>query len=120
MGCNVEWFSNGTMRVWNVQSVLAHHPRSSAAPSTAEDPRPPDQDPPLWFNLAHVPIDSRYGNGRPVEAEVIEALVKIRWQHVRYLSLEEGDVLVLDNYLWLHGRMPFDGTRFVATILTRD
>lgn len=107
MGCHVNWSCDGSMKVWNVQPAMAIHPKRPTEPR-------------LWFNLAHIPSDSRYGNGRTVEPEVIEDIVKARWRHMQYLSLRAGEMLLLDNYLWLHGRMPFQGNRTLATILTSD
>lgn len=89
---------------------------------------------PLWFSQAHVfhhsnippkqltmllelfgqdqlPRDALYGDGTPIPGAVVERVndtfnrraLGVRWQ--------PGDVLVLDNMRYAHGRLPFDGPR---------
>ncbi len=63
------------------------------------------------------PTQTRFGDGRRIPmrypAAVQEALdavtVAVQWQ--------PGDVLLLDNYLMMHGRAPFEGNRVVGACL---
>lgn len=114
-----EWRSDGTLRTRQVCQGLAVHPR------TGEE---------LWFNQAHLfhisgleqttratllklfheeglPRNAYYGDGSPLEPEVLEEIrgafasgtVKFPWR--------PGDVLLIDNMLVSHGRTPFKGPR---------
>lgn len=91
----------------------------------------------VWFNQAHLfhisslakeniefllsevgkdnlPRNAYYGNGEEIEEEALEHIrecydkekIKFRWQ--------EGDLMVLDNILFAHGREPFAGPRKIV------
>jgi alpha-ketoglutarate-dependent taurine dioxygenase len=118
-GIAVEWKEGGKLRTRAVRPAVARHPRTGES---------------LWFNHAtffHVstlvpevrdallaefadddlPANTYYGDGSPIEPEVLDHLrdayraetVSFRWQ--------KGDLLVLDNMLVAHGRAPFQGER---------
>lgn len=56
-----------------------------------------------------------------MEQEVVEAIETARVAATRCLLLETGDTLVLDNFRYLHGRLPYEGSqRLMITVLTAD
>ena len=118
-GIRAEWKEGGRLRTRAVRSALTRHPKTGE---------------PIWFNHAtffHVstlepsvreallaefadaelPANTYYGDGSPIEPEVMEHLraayhaetVSFRWQ--------KGDLLMLDNMLVAHGRAPYSGPR---------
>jgi alpha-ketoglutarate-dependent taurine dioxygenase len=115
----VEWKADGRLRTRQVGPAIVKHPRTGEA---------------LWFNHAtffHVstlpaqvrdalladfdedelPQNTCYGDGSPIEPEVLEhlravyrgAMIEFPWRH--------GDVLMLDNMLAVHARNEFRGPR---------
>jgi hypothetical protein len=93
----------------------------------------------LWFNQAHLfhpaslPSDARatllesfsadrlprtalYGDGRRIGDEVVGEILAVYEELSVDVCWSPGDVLVLDNMRWAHGRRPFEGERalFVA------
>lgn len=58
-----------------------------------------------------------YGDGSPLEPEVIDAAIAACYQHTVDLEWQTGDVALLDNYKVMHGRRPFKGTRRVLASL---
>lgn len=125
MKIEVEWKGGNRLRTRQVGPALARHPR------TGEE---------LWFNhgtFFHIstlppairasldggfaaqdlPTNTFYGDGSPIEADVLEilrdayrrSLVMFRWQ--------QGDILFLDNMLAVHGREPFAGERKIYTAM---
>ena len=56
-------------------------------------------------------LNSYYGDNTPIDPEVLaqiregirKEMVLVRW--------EAGDILIIDNMLAAHGRMPFTGAR---------
>jgi alpha-ketoglutarate-dependent taurine dioxygenase len=123
---HVEWRPGGALRTRQVCQGVAQHPRTGRR---------------LWMNQAHLfhvtgldpetrtsllalmdeedlPRNAYYGDGSPLEPEVLE--------HVRAaFSAEEvafdwrsGDVLIIDNMLVAHARRPFSGDRKVLVAMS--
>ena len=119
VGISVEWKADGRLRTRQVGPAIVRHPRSNE---------------PLWFNHAtffHVstlPPDARdalradfadddlpqntcYGDGSPIEAEVLEHLREAYRNAMIEFPWQRGDVLLLDNMLAVHARNEFRGAR---------
>jgi len=121
-----EWIDADRLRTTQIRPALLNHPRTSEE---------------VWFNHAatlHVsslpartrrvlmklldepdyPSHTYYGDGAPIEADVMEA-VRDAYAAERVLfDWQAGDLLVLDNILTAHGRMPFKGRREVVVAMT--
>lgn len=93
-----------------------------------------EDEKPLWFNQSHVfhtanlpnntlkdlidvlgvdelPRASFYGDGTPIADEIIETIKEKLEEYTIKVPWEIGDVLVIDNMRYSHGRMPFEGSR---------
>lgn len=55
--------------------------------------------------------DMYYGDDGTIDDADLEHMDDITMQHVQYVKMSEGDVVLLDNYKCMHGRNVFDGTR---------
>jgi 2,3-diaminopropionate biosynthesis protein SbnA len=118
-GIETEWKDGDRLRTRAVRQALARHPKTAEL---------------VWFNHAtffnvstldpvvretllsefedgELPTNTYYGDGSPIEPEVLDQLraayhaetVSFPWQH--------GDLLMLDNMLVAHGRAPYTGAR---------
>jgi alpha-ketoglutarate-dependent taurine dioxygenase len=119
---DLEWRSGQRLRTRQVRPAIVRHPR------TGEE---------VWFNHAtffHVstlapairegllagvpeedlPNNTYYGDGKPIEPEVMEALRGAYRAETMTFTWERGDVLMLDNMMVAHGRAPFTGPRKVV------
>lgn len=116
-----EWLDNDSLRTSQVNAATAVHP------DTGEK---------VWFNQAHLfhvssldreiaetllrsmgeeklPRNAYYGDGSPIEPDVLEVIrtayeetkIKFVWQ--------KGDILLMDNMLYAHGREAYTGARQV-------
>jgi alpha-ketoglutarate-dependent taurine dioxygenase len=118
-GIEAEWKEGGRLRTRAIRPALAKHPRTGE---------------PVWFNHAtffHVstleaavreplleefgeqdlPANTYYGDGTPIEPEVMDHLREAYRQETVSFPWEKGDLLMLDNMLVAHGRAPFSGPR---------
>ncbi len=124
-GIEPEWKEGGRLRTRAVRAAVARHPAT---------------DEPVWFNHAtfyHVstlerevrdgllaelaeedlPANTYYGDGSPIEPEVLDHLrAAYRAETVRF-PWRRGDVLMLDNVLAAHGRRPFSGPRKIVVAM---
>merc|ERR1711924_257824 len=89
-------------KVWFNQ-VQAHHktfygshPVFATKDDDAENPR-----------IGNWPVHVSYGDGSPIEDEVIAHIREVIWRNTVAVPLEAGSVLVCDNHLSLHGRMSY-------------
>ncbi|MCG8468948.1 MAG: TauD/TfdA family dioxygenase [Gemmatimonadetes bacterium] len=122
-GIELEWIDE-RLRTRQVRPAVAEHPETRES---------------IWFNHAmtfHIsslqpesrramlvkmvkeedlPTNSYYGDGSPIEPEVVEHLRDAYASETTTFPWQEGDVLYIDNLLVAHGRRPFEGERLIAT-----
>ncbi|MEV5606377.1 TauD/TfdA family dioxygenase [Streptomyces sp. NPDC052299] len=88
----------------------------------------------VWFNQAHlfhisalaesergslvselgienVPRNAFYGNGDPIESEVLAHIRDVYEKEKTVVPWRRGDIMILDNLLLAHGRNPYQGDR---------
>jgi alpha-ketoglutarate-dependent taurine dioxygenase len=117
----VEWKDGDRLRTRQVGPAVVKHPRTGEF---------------VWFNHAtffHVstlekntreallagfkeedlPTNTYYGDGSPIEPSVLESLREVYQQAMVTFPWQKGDILMLDNMLAVHGRLPFVGPRQV-------
>jgi alpha-ketoglutarate-dependent taurine dioxygenase len=116
-----EWGIRDSLKTRQVCHAIATHPKSGEK---------------VWFNQAHLfhasnlelearlqllaefgedglPRNTYYGDGSNID-ELALAEIRNRYEQETVLfSWRKGDVLMLDNMLIAHGRMPFKGSRRV-------
>jgi alpha-ketoglutarate-dependent taurine dioxygenase len=118
-GIEVEWKEGDRLRTRAVRSALVRHPKTGET---------------VWFNHAtffHVstlepavrnallaefadgelPANTYYGDGTPIEPEVMDHLREAYRSATISFPWQKGDLLMLDNMLVAHGRAPFSGPR---------
>jgi len=121
-GIEFEWKDGNHLRTRQVCQAVAAHPKTGEI---------------VWFNQAHLfhvsslesevrkflllnfkesdlPRNAYYGDGSPIEASVLDEIREIYQQEAVKFTWQKGDILMLDNMLIAHGRMPFLGSRQVV------
>lgn len=96
----------------------------------------------VWFNQAHLfhisaleaheqeslieslgfenlPRNAFYGDGSPIEVEVLEHIRDAYAQEATQFAWRRGDILLLDNLLFAHGRRPYRGSRKIVVAMAR-
>jgi alpha-ketoglutarate-dependent taurine dioxygenase len=117
-----EWKPDGGLRTRQVRPAIARHPITGEL---------------IWFNQAdqfhpsnlgeetarsleaisspeELPLYSTYGDGTPFEPETLEIVRQAFQDTLVAFPWRQGDVMVLDNMLAAHGRMPFQGPRRIV------
>jgi len=123
-----EWQDGGTggaLRTWQRRLAIVPHPRTGRR---------------CWFNQIAclsewtiapelreylveeygadgLPFNTRFGNGDPIDAEVVRVINEVYEAHTTRERWEAGDLLVVDNIRTAHGREPFEGAREVVVAL---
>eukprot|EP00397_Hematodinium_sp_SG-2012_P033390 GEMP01035668.1.p1 GENE.GEMP01035668.1~~GEMP01035668.1.p1 ORF type:complete len:381 (+),score=77.75 GEMP01035668.1:54-1145(+) len=114
LGYTWEWTDTNALRYKKVFPTTVEHDETGEA---------------TWFNQLHAhhrtfyqghplfegesdsfnewPVETRYGDGTPIELEVLARVREVIWKNTIALDLEPGDIVVADNKLCKHGRMPF-------------
>jgi alpha-ketoglutarate-dependent taurine dioxygenase len=124
-GYHVEWGSDDALRYHYRRDAFAAHPE------TGEE---------LWFNQVtelhcsywrshprfptdlpdhEYPATTAYGDGSVIDEDLIAFLRGALWRTTRAVRMSRGDVLVLDNQVFQHGRFAFEGPRRHFVSLTR-
>ncbi|MHB9758100.1 TauD/TfdA family dioxygenase [Streptomyces sp. BYX5S] len=115
------WQDDGSLRTRQRRSAVVRHPRDGA---------------PVWFNQIGflsewtmepevreylvedygpegLPFNTLYGNGDPLEEDVVRTLNEVYEAHTVRTRWRPGDLLLVDNVRTAHSREPFDGPREV-------
>jgi alpha-ketoglutarate-dependent taurine dioxygenase len=124
-GIRFQWLGDDLLRTEQVCPATAIHPYTGA---------------PVWFNQAHLfhvsshtdenrrallqtfgedqlPRHAYYGDGEALEDDVLDAIRAVYDEEKIAFKWRNGDLLILDNMLYSHGRDPYDGPRKVLVAM---
>jgi alpha-ketoglutarate-dependent taurine dioxygenase len=72
------------------------------------------------FPEADLPHNTYYGDGSAIEPAVLDEIRAAYQQEMVIFPWQAGDILMLDNMLTAHGRMPFMGGRKVVVGMAEE
>lgn len=120
-----EWLDSQTLRTWQVCQGVARHPLSHEK---------------VFFNQCHmfhitgagemsakalehafgrekVPRHSLFGDGAEIPIEKLKLIREVLANNRYYFDWIEGDIMLLDNMRYTHGRNPYTGDREIAVAM---
>ena len=120
-----EWKEDGNLRTKQVCQAVIQHPKSKEY---------------IWFNQAHLfhisnlspsvqdylisqygeeylPRNTFFGDGSPIPLIYLEEIRKVYTDMQLRFDWKRGDVIMLDNMLFAHGRDPFEGERKILVAM---
>lgn len=121
-GIHWEWKEGDRLKTWQVCQATAVHPQTGDK---------------IWFNQAHLfhisslepnirdlflseyqredlPRNAYYGDGTAIDDQIIAEINHCYQQETIMFPWQSGDILLLDNMRFSHGRMPYVGQRKVV------
>jgi len=69
------------------------------------------------FREDELPRDVYYGDGTPIDDEVVQQLLAIYWEESVGFAWQPGDIVMVDNMLVAHARNPYQGSRKIAVAM---
>jgi hypothetical protein len=128
--CDVNWLKDGSMQCITTLPSFAIHPRNknrlkvfmsqlyTQHASLYEDSK-------MYAPWQHLPCEyrpfhTRWGNGEEVSGIELNELGQIYKKAMKTIELETGDLIILDNYLWSHGREAYEGNREVVVCISEQ
>jgi alpha-ketoglutarate-dependent taurine dioxygenase len=127
IGAGFEWRPNWVLRMSQVRPATAVHLVTSEEAwfNQADGFHPSALDAATYAEqlaLCGSEDDFRlnvtYGDGSPIEREALDHVRDVIRAETIPHRWRQGDILVLDNLLAAHGRMPFSGPRKIALAMT--
>ncbi|HSF42628.1 MAG TPA: TauD/TfdA family dioxygenase [Thermoanaerobaculia bacterium] len=124
-GIGFEWRPGDRLRTRQVRPATAVHPRTGetvwfnhATFFHVSTLSPAIREPLLKdFGTDDLPNNTYYGDGSPIEPEVVEHLRRAYLDEMTAFPWGQGDVLLIDNMLTAHARNPFTGPRKIAVAM---
>lgn len=116
-----EWKADGGLRLENTFVSSITHPRTSEQVWFNQAPQfhPSDYPTEIYESLLNsfrgkedeLPQTSFFGDGTPIDISALKHIRETMFKQATVFSWREGDVMMVDNVLACHGRMPFSGQR---------
>jgi alpha-ketoglutarate-dependent taurine dioxygenase len=120
-----QWGEGGVLRTWQRRGAVVRHPHTHRqcwfnqiaflnAWTMAPEVREYLVD---LYGPEGLPFDTRFGDGTPIGAEVVETINAAYTAHTVRAPWEAGDLLLVDNLRTAHGRDPYEGPREVVVAM---
>ena len=120
-----EWREGDVLRTRQIRPAVAQHPKTGDAvffnqlqlhhisclePDVRDSLR-------ATFREEDFPRNVYYGDGSPIEDDIIEEIREASRQSETRFPWQPGDILMLDNMLAAHGRSPYKGQRKIVVAM---
>lgn len=127
-GMEYEWRADGGLRVSQIRPAVVTHPRTGESVwFNQADQFHPSTHPKEVFEallslygdkLEDLPQNVLFGDGGEIDPAALEAVRATSRAVMVPVSWQEGDLLIIDNTMIAHGRMPFSGPRKILVSMS--
>lgn len=125
-GIEFFWKKNGGLRLSQIRPATAFHPETGEEVwfNQADGFHPSNLDEEAYSALIsqmseeEFRLNARFGDGSPLDVSALEHIRRVLREEMVIFPWQAGDILVLDNLLTAHGRMPFTGARKIVLAMT--
>lgn len=121
------WKDDGGLRVVQNRAAIARHPQTGEEVwFNQADQFHPSTNPPdvyeamteLFSNPFDMPQYACFGDNSPIREDVLDSIREITAEQTIYFPWEVGDLLMVDNMLFSHGRSSFTGNRRILVAMS--
>src|SRR5882672_11226038 len=126
-GMKVEWLPNDVLTTSHTaQGTIAAQDGQMIYFNQSHLFHPSSLDPPVRqalekaYGADRLPRQATYGDGSPISDAVLDAVRDAFAAYQTKMCWRPGDILILDNLRFAHGRLPFSGSRRLHVSLARE
>jgi len=123
-----EWKADGGLKLENTFVCSITHPRTGEQVWFNQAPQfhPSDYPTDIFQSLCEsyrgreheLPQTSFFGDDTPIDVSALKHIRETMFKQATVFPWREGDVMMIDNILVCHGRMPFSGQRKILLAMT--
>lgn len=121
-----KWKDNGGLRISQIRPATAFHPETCEEVwfNQADGFHPSNLDRETYRELIQIipekdfRLNSCFGDGSSIDLSILNHIRRVLGNETVLVSWQAGDVLIVDNLLAAHGRMPFSGARKIILAMT--
>lgn len=128
MRIDYEWKADGGLRLENTFESVITHPRTGEEVWFNQAPQfhPSDYPTDIYESLLNsfrgkedeLPQTSLFGDNSPIDISKLKHIRETMFSQATVERWRQGDVVMIDNVLVCHGRMPFSGPRKILLAMT--
>lgn len=125
----LEWRDKGAVRLVATRPGTREHPEIGEEVwfNQADQFHPTTHPPAVYESMMklyagredQIPQTATFGDGSPIDPEMLDAIRATTKELIVRFPWQQGDLLVTDNMLVAHGRMPFVGPRKILVSMSR-
>jgi alpha-ketoglutarate-dependent taurine dioxygenase len=128
LSIDLEWKTDGGLRLRHTFDAVVTHRRTGEQAWFNQAPQfhPSDYPTEIYESLlslykgreTELPENACFGDNSPIDMSVLRHIRETMYKQAAVFPWREGDVMMLDNVLTCHGRMPFFGQRKILLAMS--
>jgi alpha-ketoglutarate-dependent taurine dioxygenase len=127
-GSAVQWQADGSLKLTQVRPAVATHPQTKQQVwfNQADQFHPTTHPRSVYETMMSVyqgkedelPQNALFGDDTPIDVSMLEHIRETTRKNAVVFPWQAGDLLIIDNMLTCHGRMPYAGPRKILVSMS--